>query len=449
MPERGNILVIDDDESISLGCVQTLAGEGYGVQTASDGRDGLAKAALSSFDLILLDLMMPGMPGAEVLRNLMAMASPPAVIIITGYATVDSAVQTMKGGATDYLAKPFTPEALVRVVDAVLKRRLAAMERACMRLAMEEPPPSEAPIACSEAMRGVLDLARKVAATAATVLISGETGVGKEVVARAIHRMGRRRDKPFVTVDCGVLVETLFESEMFGHVRGAFSGALDTTDGKFELARNGTIFLDEVANISVNIQAKLLRVIQEHEITKVGSSDRIHVDVNVISATNRDLEGEIKAGRFREDLFYRLNVVHIHIPPLRERVEDIPPLARQFLKTLSRSKAKKVTGISDEAMRALKIHEWPGNVRELKNAVERAVVVCEGETIERSDLPYDITSEGYAAPDGALAEMERKEIVRVLRQCNWNKTRTAQTLGINRKTLREKIRRYNIDIPAE
>ena len=289
-------------------------------------------------------------------------------------------------------------------------------------------------------------LIQKAAPSDSTVLITGETGVGKEVVARAIHRLSRRSKKPFVTVDCGTLVESLFESELFGHVKGAFSGAIENTIGKIELADGGTLFLDEIANISINMQSRLLRAVQEREISRVGSTKKKKIDVRIISATNRDLQQGVREGKFREDLYYRLNVIHIPVPPLRERLEDIPALVEYYLKKLAAEKMRPVTDISDEAMRFLKRYDWPGNVRELINALEYAVVTCEGKTIRRSDLPRatsEATTPGIPG-GGSLARMEQSEILNALNQFRGNKTKTAEYLGINRKTLREKMQKYGI-----
>jgi transcriptional regulator with PAS, ATPase and Fis domain len=289
-------------------------------------------------------------------------------------------------------------------------------------------------------------LIRKAAPMDSTVLITGETGVGKEVAARAVHRLSRRSEKPFVTVDCGTLVETLFESELFGHVKGAFSGAVENTIGKIELADGGTLFLDEIANITINLQARLLRAVQEREVSRVGSTSKKKVDVRIIAATNRDLQQEVREGRFREDLYYRLNVIHIPIPPLRDRTDDIPALTAYYLKKLSVDKGKRVSGISDEAMSFLKNHPWPGNVRELINALEFAVVTCEGDQIGLMDLPYGFEDIGQAgeASGGSLVRLEQNEILKALERFGGNKTRAAEHLGINRKTLREKMQKYGL-----
>jgi two-component system response regulator HydG len=286
------------------------------------------------------------------------------------------------------------------------------------------------------------------------VLITGETGSGKEVVARAIHRLSARSARPFVTVDCGTLVETLFESELFGHTKGAYSGAVESVPGKIELAEGGTLFLDEIANISVQMQARLLRVVQEREISRVGSTQRKKIDVRIVSATNRDLQQAVRDGNFREDLFYRLNVIHIEVPPLRERIEDIPALAAHYVKKLAAERRRPAPAISDEAMRFLKTHEWPGNVRELINALEYAVVTCEGDRIGLRDLPYGTDADprpamlaGNPADAGHLARMEQAEILRALEQFGGNRTKAAEYLGIHRKTLREKIRKYDLEPP--
>jgi len=442
-----NILVVDDDESIRAGCIQTLKEEGYRIQAAENGRLALEKIKNESFDVILLDLMMPGIPGMEVLNKLKENNPDTLVIVITGFATIETAVESMKQGAYDFLTKPFEPETLVSVVKRAVENRFQEIEKTVIRHAIDERMISDTIIGCSEGMKKVVLLVKKVAPTDSTVLITGETGVGKELVAQTIHRFSNRHDKLFVTVDCGVLVESLFESEIFGHLKGAFTGAIETTQGKFELADGGTIFLDEIANISINMQARLLRVIQEQEISKVGSTKNINVDVRILSATNKDLIKEINAGRFREDLFYRFNVFPIHIPPLRERREDILLLARYFLKIYCEDKRISKLRISDKTLQYLELYPWPGNVRELKNAVERAVVTCDDTVLKIGDfsLPEASDIDNYTINEnGTLAKLEKKEIIKTLQQFNGNKTKAAQSLGINRKTLREKIQKYGI-----
>lgn len=441
------ILVIDDEESMREGCVQTLMEEGYKALAAENGNRGLEMAQEESFDLVILDLRMPGVHGLDVLKKLREYDPEIIVIVITGYATIDSAVEAMKRGAYDFLPKPFSPEALIEIAKRGWEKRRLALENVCLRLELDGRTGRNLVIGRSPAMAKVAELVRKVAPTDSTALIFGETGVGKELVANAIHRASERRGKPFVVVDCGALVETLFESELFGHVKGAFTGAIETKHGKFELANGGTIFLDEIGNVGANIQAKLLRVIQEREVTKVGSSQKIEIDVRIIAATNKDLRNEIEKGNFREDLFYRLNVVPIYLPPLRERREDVPALIQHFLRKLGEKRKGTGATISDKAVRLLEGYDWPGNVRELENTIERAVVIAEGDTIQPEDLLYH-GFEGNEVPDsspiGRLGDVEKEEIARALKQFDGHKGKTAEYLGINRKTLREKIRKHQI-----
>jgi len=451
MGARGKVLIIDDDESMRVGCGQTLEAARFSVALASDGEEGLEKASRESFDVAVLDLKMPGLPGLEVLRRLRQDSPNLMVIIMTGYATIESAVDAIQLGAYNYLPKPFTPEALVAIVAKAASAGRRTLEDACVRQELERQMLSSDIIGRSEAMRHVLRLIRKAAPTDSTVLITGETGSGKEVVAREIHRLSARSAKPFVTVDCGTLVETLFESELFGHAKGAFSGAVDSTVGKIELAHGGTLFLDEISNIHIQMQASLLRVVQEREISKVGSTQKKKVDVRILSATNRDLPQAVREGNFREDLFYRLNVIHIPVPPLRDRTGDVPVLIAHYLRKLSTERRRPLPVMSQEAMHFLERHAWPGNVRELINALEYAVVTAEGDTIGLGDLPYgpEAASQtsllaGRSAEEGHLARMEQGEILRALQQFGGNGTRAAEFLGINRKTLREKIRKYNL-----
>lgn len=460
MSVPANILIIDDDESIRVGCAQALSAEGHRVRTAPNGMLGLSLAQEESFDVVLLDLRMPGLDGMTVLEKLKEEDPDLVVTLITGQATIESAVEGMRKGAWDYLPKPFTPEMLVTVVNRAVEHKRLALENAYLRLALKEKAGTEELVGQSPAMRRVIQLIEKAAASDATVLLTGETGVGKELAARALHRLSYRRDKPFVTVDCASLVESLFESELFGHVRGAYTGAIETTIGKLELAHTGTLFFDEVGNISPALQVKLLRVIQEREFMKVGSSRRIKVDVRIVAATNNDLLQDVREGKFREDLFFRLSVIPIQLPPLRERTGDIRLLAYHFLKKFNAQRKRNVAGFSEEALRALEAYSWPGNVREMENTIERALVMAEGQTIEVEDLLFygptsDIPCTGHislqASPvddmpleGGQLAKMERREISAALKQFGGQMERTAAYLGINRKTLREKMRRYGL-----
>ena len=448
MPYIPNILIIDDDESIRAGCIQTLNEQGYRVQAAPNGQTGLELVDKESFDVVVLDLRMPDIYGIDVLKNIKKSNPNSIVIVITGYGSIDIAVSAMREGATDFLTKPFTPETLCAAVEKAVQSRSHLLENVCQDPLTDPAIGHELMIGRSPGMIKVAQLIRKVAPTDSTVLIYGETGVGKELVATTIHRLSKRFGGPFVTVDCGTVVEALFESEMFGHVKGSFTGATETTKGKFELAHGGSIFLDEIANISYAMQSRLLRILQEREITKVGSQEKIKVDIRITSATNKNLTKEISEGRFRDDLFYRLNVVPIQIPPLRERRQDIPILVHFFLKSLSEKRKTPLLEISTEAMHVLESFEWPGNVRELKNVVERTTVTCEGSTIQVADLPHSIVEgapEAAQSADGHLADIEKNEITKILRQFNGHKNMTAEFLGINRKTLREKIKKYGID----
>jgi DNA-binding NtrC family response regulator len=443
-----NVLIVDDDESMRVGCLQTLSEAGYRAKAVPSGALALERAKGESFDVVLLDLKMPGIPGMEVLKTLRQLDTSMAVIVITGYGTINTAMQAGKLGAYDFLCKPFDPDKLLSLVEKAVSSKRHALEDSCIHLALNDPEvPSDRLVGQSPALKRVIRLLRKVAPMDSTVLITGETGSGKELVARMIHMQSRRHHHPFVVVDCGSLVQSLFESEMFGHLKGAFTGAIDTTKGKFEIADGGTLFLDEIANIDMTLQARLLRVVQEQEIPKIGSPRTRKVDVRIIAATNRDLSKEIEEKRFRKDLFYRLNVVSIHIPPLRERREDIPVLAEYFLERLCKQRQIKFMKISEEAMALMRIYPWPGNVRELRNALERAIVVSEDDLLLPKDMMLgEATFEVHeqSSYNGSLAELERKQITEVLNDCKGNRSQAAARLGINRKTLREKIRKYGI-----
>ncbi len=450
MPSQANILVIDDEESMRDSCRQTLSRDGNRVEMAEDGSKGLTMLKEQSFDVVILDLKMPGLSGMEVLKRIKEGNPAAVVIVITGYATVESAVEAMKNGAYDFISKPFTPDTLRMIVTRALEKRGLALENVLLRDQLKTSFGPEVVVGQSESMKRVEELIRKVGPTDSTVLISGESGTGKELVARAIHCYSSRSDKPFVAVDCGSLVESLFESELFGHVKGSFTNATATKYGRFELANGGTLFFDEIGNISVNIQTKLLRVLQEREITKVGSSQVVKVDVRIVAATNKDLHEGVKSGAFREDLFYRLSVVPITLPCLRERRDDIPLLANHFLTKYNDKRKKNLRAISDQAMQALVKYEWPGNVRELENAIERAVVLAENDVIGPSDLLYygltiETPSKSNMGEIRRLEDVEKEHIERTLRTLGGHKGKTAESLGIDRKTLRTKLKRYGIE----
>ncbi|MBN2225006.1 MAG: sigma-54-dependent Fis family transcriptional regulator [Deltaproteobacteria bacterium] len=453
MSAHSRILVVDDDPGICDAIREVITAEGYAVQTAPDGEAGLALVKEHGFDLIIVDLVMRGMDGMAVLRSVKADDPDAVVIVITAHGTIEAAVQAMKLGAFDFLSKPFTPDELRMAVRRGLSvRRLTLHNRLLkeeLKYSIGIPSDVNPILGLSSSMVKVREQIQKVAPTNSTVLILGETGTGKELVARAIHQFSERQQEPMLTVDCGALVETLFESELFGHVKGSFTGATATKHGRFELANGGTLFLDEITNIGPKIQGKLLRAIQEREIIRVGSSHSIKVDVRIIAATNRDILQEINQGNFREDLFYRLSVVPIHLPPLRERKDDITALTDHFLDKFKRKKKKDVKGISEAAMNALMSYDWPGNVRELESVIERAAVLTENETIMPADLMF---FGGQQRPDNAFPEhelvaletLEQQHIRHVLTATQGKKSKTAEILGIDRKTLRLKMAKYGI-----
>ncbi len=450
MSETANILIIDDDEAILDSCSQVLLKAGYSVKGARDGEEGLKLFKSESFHMVLLDLKLPGSDGIEVLGHIKTENPETPVIIMTGYASVESAVGAMKQGAFDYMAKPFSPKELRVNIRKALNNRKLLMENLYLRKELEAKIEFDLVVGKSEAMEAVLDVVKKVSPSESTVLISGESGTGKEILAREIHKHSLRRDGPFVVVDCGALVETLFESELFGHVRGSFTGAYETKHGRFELANGGTVFLDEISNISLNIQAKLLRVIQEKEVTRVGSAKSIKIDVRIIAATHEDLAEAVKGGKFREDLFYRLSVVPIHVPPLRERKEDIPLLVDHFLLKYNKRAKKNIQSVSPQILEALRAYDWPGNIRELENTIERAIVLTRNDQLGLEDLIYHGIGSGlsFLEPVGGkyktLDEIEKEYIKAVIRAHHGNKSKTAKILSIDRKTLLSKLKRYNI-----
>jgi two-component system response regulator HydG len=441
------ILVIDDDKALREACYQTLARQGFQVEVAASARQGLALLERASFDVILLDLVMPDIDGLEALKRIKALDTDSEVIIISGYGTIPSAVESIKSGAFHFLSKPFAPDDLRHLVARALEKRRLNLENIYLRQELKSKDGLATVVYQSESMARVMEMANRVAATDSTVLITGESGTGKGLVAQRVHQMSSRSRRPFITVDCGTLVETLFESELFGHVKGAFTGADANKIGKFELAQHGTLFFDEISNISLEVQAKLLRAVEERKVSKVGSHRVISVDVRLIAATNKDLTQAIKEGTFRGDLFYRLNVVSIPMPPLRERKSDIPLLAQYFLEKYTSRLRKQIQGISSEAMDLIIKHDWPGNVRELENTMERLVVLSNGPMLEPSDLAYaglfiDPLAESQPV---ALKDLEREHILRILQKFARNKSEAARALGIDRKTLREKLKRYSIE----
>lgn len=442
-----HILIIDDDDAIRDACFQTLSGSDRIVRTAENGALGLEMMKNEFYDIIILDLKMPGVNGWDILKKLGEDNSETIVIVITGHSSVSSAVEAMKHGAYDFLPKPFTPDELRVIADRAIEKRRLALENTYLRHELMSSQETELVFGSSRVMQNIRDLVEKVSASDSTVLISGESGTGKELIARAIHHSSPRRTMPFVTVDCGTLVENLFESELFGHVRGSFTGATATKHGRLELANGGTVFFDEIGNIGLNAQSKLLRIIQEREIIKIGSNEAMHIDIRIVAATNKDLARLIHEGLFRDDLFYRLSVVPLHLPPLRERSEDIPALAHHFLKKYTARRNKSVRDISKSALKTLVSYDWPGNVRELENAIERAVVLTDGAVIRPEDLYYYGFDTGSAISPAALKtleDVEKEHIVKTIRSFNGNKSRAASVLGVDRKTLRRKMKKFGI-----
>jgi two-component system, NtrC family, response regulator HydG len=449
MPEApAQILVIDDDKAMRDACFQILSRQGYRVELAASAKQGLSLLERLSFDAILLDLVMPDMDGLEALKKIRALDPDVEVIIITGYGTIQSAVESIKAGAFHFLSKPFVPDDLRNLVSRALEKRRLDLENLYLRQELRTKDERNVLVYESESMVRIMDMVTRVAPTDSTVLITGDSGTGKGLVARKLHQLSQRSRRPFITVDCGTLVETLFESELFGHVKGSFTGADANKIGKFELAQNGTLFFDEISNIGLEVQAKLLRAVEERKISKVGSHRVITVDVRIIAATNKDLTKAIKDGTFREDLFYRLNVVLIQMPPLRERKSDIPLLIQHFLEKYNARLRKTIHGISPDALDLMVRHDWPGNVRELENTVERLVVLSSGPYIEPADLVFAgtiLTSPAEVPAGASLRDLERDHIIHTLQRFDGHKSETARALGIDRKTLREKLKRYNIE----
>jgi DNA-binding NtrC family response regulator len=445
-----NVLVVDDEKNIREGLAKLLDLEGHRTFVAADGKEALATLERGDMDLIVTDLKMPHLPGEELLRQVQGTSPGLPVIILTGHGTIESAVQAMKQGAYDYLTKPVDMSRLTLLVSRALAEwEVKRQYREALRELQKRNQFSNI-IGKSDAMKKIFEVVQLVSASRASVLITGESGVGKEMIADAIHYNSERKDKPLIKVHCAALSESLLESELFGHERGAFTGAVARKRGRFELAHRGTIFLDEIGEISLSVQIKLLRVLQDRSFERVGGEETIEVDVRLIAATNRDLKEAIGKGEFREDLYYRLNVVNIRIPPLRERTEDIPLLISSFLTEFAQANSKRIEGIDTRARTALYNYFWPGNVRELRNCIESAVVMCRGNQITSEDLPPHIHSSGdknfiRLGLGQTLAEAEREIIRAVLLRQNGNKTRAAELLGIGRKTLHRKIQEYGLE----
>jgi two-component system, NtrC family, response regulator HydG len=441
---QGKLLIVDDELSVRDSLAKWFTEEGYEVATAESANEALTRVAEQTFDVALVDIKMRGTDGIELQRRLHEIYPDMLVIIMTGYASVETAVAALKNGAYDYVNKPLDPDEIAHLVTKAMSHRKTQQENVRLKETVAEIARPSDIIGQSAAMKRVFDAIETVAPTDATVLVTGESGTGKELVARAVHSASARRFHPLVVIHCGALTETLLESELFGHEKGAFTGAQYRKKGKFEIAEGGTVFLDEIGDISLKTQTDLLRVLQEREISRVGGNQTIKVDFRVVAATNKDLEQLIEEGTFRPDLYYRLNVFHIEMPPLRDRREDIPVLVDHFVRKFSAEMSKRITSVSPAAMNSLQQYNWPGNVRELENAVERAMVVAQEPELREQDFTLKAKNgAGLGIGDvRSLEDVEKVHILRVLDECSGNQTRTAEVLGIDRVTLHHKLKKY-------
>jgi DNA-binding NtrC family response regulator len=421
-----------------------LMEDGYDVGMAATGGEAVDMVREGSWDVILLDLKMPGMDGIEVLEKVKELSPDSEILMMTAYASVDTAVKAMKMGAFDYLVKPFDPEEVDLQIKKILAHKELVLENILLKNRLEESGASDEIIGASRPMQEIFDLISRVAPTDSTVLITGESGTGKELIARAIHGNSNRAYMPFIAVSCGALPDSLLESELFGYEKGAFTGADHPRKGRFEMAQGGTLFLDEIGEISLKTQVDLLRVLQEREIRRLGGDMNVKIDVRIVAATNRDLKKAIEEKRFREDLFYRLNVIAIHVPPLRERREDIPLLAKAFVHKYCLEMNRGEVKISPSAMKLLMDYQWPGNVRELENVIERSIVIGRGNDILPSDLPFTEEQKADRGYPKSLKLLEKAHIERILDETDWNVSRASRELEIDRQTLYNKMQRYGI-----
>ncbi len=446
----GKILVVDDEKDILRALEFILTREGYSVTAVTSGEEAIELLKKEEYDLVLTDLRMPGMDGMTVLEKTLQMRPSTAVIIMTAYATVESAVQAMRMGASDYIVKPFINEDVKLRIKRLLDHRKLREENILLRQQLSQRIPGRLFLGNSNQIQQLLSLLEQVIPTKSNVLILGESGTGKGLIAELIHYNSPRKDKPFISINCSAIPETLLESELFGYKKGAFTGAVSDKKGLITMADGGTLFLDEIGDMPLSLQAKLLKVIETGEILPLGDTVKRLVDVRLIAATNTDLENKVKEGKFREDLYYRLSVIEIKIPPLRERKEDIPVLVNNFIKTISEENKKPIRGIDNEAMTLLLQYPWPGNVRELKNVIERAVVLARGEYITANELPEKIRATGISGSSSgtlkdALSEYERSLIISAYEQHRHDKDATAKALGIDLVTLYRKLKKYGIE----
>ncbi|MFO7616156.1 MAG: sigma-54 dependent transcriptional regulator [Bacteroidales bacterium] len=442
MSKTVSILIVDDEKSVRDSLYNWFIEDGYRVECAENAKKALSILEGEDYDIILADIKMPGMDGLEMLRRIKSLRKESVVIVMTAFATVDTAVQALKDGAFDYVTKPFDPDDLSHLIRNATRQITLAEENIALKERVVSLDHVEDLIGESETIQNVLRQIESVAQSSSTVIITGESGTGKELIARAIHANSTRRFFPLVSVHCGALTESLLESELFGHEKGAFTGALYNRKGRFEMADGGTIFLDEIATISSKMQVELLRVLETKRFMRVGGNKEISSDFRVICATNRDLKGMVNSGTFREDLFYRLNVVNIHVPPLRERTDDIPLLVDFFIRKYCAAMNKPAVSIDPSALKRLQEFDFPGNIRELENMVERAIVVGNGKKITLKDLPIQQGSVGTNIE--SLEEIEKLHVHQVLQNYDWNITRAAKALQVDRVTLYNKIKKYNL-----
>lgn len=451
------VLIVDDDPVILEVIGDILKKNGYEVVAAPNGAAGIRELERKYFDLVLTDLVMPDVDGMEVLNHVVSTSPKAICIILTGHGTIKSSVEAIKKGAFDYITKPITADELLVVIEKALKFRNLEEENIRLKKELQQTYGYDNFVGTSNAIKNIYDLIEKVADTDGTVLISGASGTGKELIARAIHYNSSRCDRPLVVINCGAIPEELLESELFGHEKGAFTGAYKSRIGRFEMANGGTIFLDEIGEMSPALQVKLLRVLQEKKFERVGGTKTIHVDVRIIAATNKNLTTAINKGKFREDLYYRLNVIPMKVPPLKQRKSDIPLLIDHFLKKFQKGAKKKITGFSPEVMDAMLKYDWPGNVRELENVIKRLTILCDDEVVTVDDLPEHIPHKGRAVRvveedflekgetlHDAVEDYEKRLILGALERSDWVKTKAAKLLNINRTTLVEKIKKQNL-----
>jgi DNA-binding NtrC family response regulator len=444
MATRMNIMIVDDEKIVRESLFHWFTKIGHYVEKASSGFEALENLEKSPFDVLFVDIKMPAMNGIELLEKVKTEYPQTIVIIITAYGSIESAVRAMQLGASDYLLKPFKPDYLSLVMEKISQQIKLSSEYNYLKGRLEKITRFDDIIGQGPAMEKIFDLIPEVAKSDSSILLTGETGTGKELVAKAIHAKSKRSHFPFIPINCGAIPDSLLESELFGHQKGAFTGANHSRKGFLEVVSGGTLFLDEVGEVSAKMQIDLLRVLEEKKITRIGDCSPLMVDFRLISATRRDLEQEINAGNFREDFFYRINVITIHIPPLRERKEDIPLLIEHFLEKYSQETTKRVDHITRDTIKRLTAYEWPGNVRELENAIERAVVLSRSRTLDLQDFSFLQASPSTPSMPLSLLEMEKHHIQQVLNECDWNITRAAKILDINRVTLHKKIKRLEL-----